>query len=662
MSDTPASPTEHPPAALPRGTRLGEFELRHVLGVGGFAIVYLAFDHQLEREVAVKEYMPTMLAGRTETLHVSLRSQGDAETFALGLKSFVNEARLLARFDLPSLVRVHRFWEGNGTAYMAMPVVRGQSAKAWRLASSTPPDEAWLRALLEPMLDTLAKLHAEAVYHRDIAPDNIQIDEDGRPVLLDLGAARRVIGDATQTLTAILKPAYAPIEQYAEVGALRQGAWTDLYALGATLHFLLLGRPPLPATARALHDELPPLAGQTLPGVSLRFLQVVDWMLSPRPQDRPQSVDMLRDALQGLVSPPDRVVPAQAAPVQWERTQHVSGRPASADLTPVTGAPAAVPASPPALAPPPAEPSANAADDGATVLRSAPAGAAMPTPPVTRHTEPALEPASAPAPAPRPSSAAAEPLTTPAAGPGRSRLPALAGVAASLVVLAAAGAWWSTDRTADAGLANPAALAPSAAPASGPVAAAGLLAQAGRPDTGPAADMAAGLPAAPSSMPPPAPSAGPQPSTAAAQEAPAKPADTLVSPPPAPVRAANGQPSTATRSGADNPPPRRTAAAPKNAPQAAVPPVATPPEGVSAALVQPPPEQTAPAPAVLAPPVVTPAPAAVVLQSPTERCGRRVLIALWNCIDRQCREPELRDHPECVKLREDRERNVRGRY
>jgi serine/threonine protein kinase len=159
MSDTPPHPAAHPDAALPRGTRLGEFELRHVLGVGGFAIVYLAFDHQLEREVAVKEYMPTLLAGRTETLHVSLRSKGDAETFAIGLKSFVNEARLLARFDLPALVRVHRFWEANGTAYMAMPVVRGQSAKAWRQAQTSPPDEAWLRALLEPMLDTLEKLH-----------------------------------------------------------------------------------------------------------------------------------------------------------------------------------------------------------------------------------------------------------------------------------------------------------------------------------------------------------------------------------------------------------------------------------------------------------------------------------------------------------------------
>lgn len=117
------------------------------------------------------------------------------------------------------------------------------------------PDEATLRALLDPLLGAIERLHAEGVYHRDIAPDNIVIEPDGRPVLLDFGAARRVISDKSQTLTAILKPAYAPIEQYAEAGSVKQGPWTDFYALGATLHYLLLKRPPPPATTRALQDE-----------------------------------------------------------------------------------------------------------------------------------------------------------------------------------------------------------------------------------------------------------------------------------------------------------------------------------------------------------------------------------------------------------------------
>jgi serine/threonine protein kinase len=159
MSPEASSHRANAPSALPPGTRLGEFELLSLLGVGGFGIVYLAFDHALEREVAVKEYMPASLAGRTETMNVSIRSQADAETFALGLKSFVNEARLLARFDHPSLLKVLRFWEGNGTAYMAMPVMRGRNVKDVRSDMGGPPDEAWLRGLLDPLLGAIERLH-----------------------------------------------------------------------------------------------------------------------------------------------------------------------------------------------------------------------------------------------------------------------------------------------------------------------------------------------------------------------------------------------------------------------------------------------------------------------------------------------------------------------
>ena len=316
----PARHRHDHPNALASGTRLGEFEVRGVLGIGGFGIVYLVFDHALEREVAVKEYMPASLVGRTETLRVSLRSQSDAESYALGLKSFVNEAKLLARFDHPSLLKVLRFWQANGTAYMAMPVLRGRTLKQIRQAMAGPPDEAWLRGVLMPLLGAMERLHGEGVYHRDIAPVNIQIEPDGRPVLMDFGAARRALGDKSQTLTAIVKPAYAPIEQYGEAGAVKQGPWTDLYALGATLHYLLLGRPPAPATARAVHDEASALTVLQLPGCSEAFLHAVDWMLSPRPTDRPQSVADLREVLEGRASAPARRT-VEPAPVHWERTR-----------------------------------------------------------------------------------------------------------------------------------------------------------------------------------------------------------------------------------------------------------------------------------------------------------------------------------------------------
>lgn len=342
------------PNALPPGTRLGEFELLSLLGVGGFGIVYLAMDHALEREVAIKEYMPATLAGRTETLHVSLRSHSDAETFALGLKSFVNEAKLLARFDHPSLLKVHRFWEANGTAYMAMPVLRGRTWKELRAEMAGPPEEAWLRRLLLALLGALETLHREGVYHRDIAPDNIQVEPDGRPVLMDFGAARRVLSDKSQALTAILKPAYAPIEQYGEAGSVKQGPWTDLYALGATVHHMLLGRPPAPATARTLEDEATALTVDNLPGYDPTFLRAVEWMLCPRPSDRPPSVAALRDVLEGRAAPPMArrydLMPTQP----WERTDVLANAPSGGVDVPVgtdampldARAPIAPPASP----------------------------------------------------------------------------------------------------------------------------------------------------------------------------------------------------------------------------------------------------------------------------------------------------------------------------
>lgn len=293
--------------ALRPGIRLDEFEIVRVLGVGGFGIVYLALDQVLLRQVAIKEYLPTALAARGRGNAVRPRTAALAETFKLGLESFYNEARMLASFDHPSLVKVHRFWKANGTAYMAMPYYAGKTLKQTRSEMTTTPDGAWLLALVEPLLGALEALHREGVYHRDIAPDNILLQPDGRPVLLDFGSARRVIGDHTQTLTAILKPNFAPVEQYADETAMRQGPWTDLYALGATVHFMLTGTPPTPAVMRAVRDAMPALARQgdeAFPGVHQPFLCAMDWTLALAPDDRPQSVAALRSALEGTTVPP----------------------------------------------------------------------------------------------------------------------------------------------------------------------------------------------------------------------------------------------------------------------------------------------------------------------------------------------------------------------
>ena len=289
-------------ATLPLGTWLGELEIVRVLAVGGFGIVYLARDHALDRDVAVKEFMPALLAERSRGLHVTIRSPSDVQAYAVSLRSFIDEAKLLARFSHPAVVKVYHFWEANGTGYMVMQYLHGPTLGDVRRSMSEPPTEAWLRSMVEPLLDALAMLHAEGVCHRDIAPDNVMVCAGGVPVLLDFGAARWLVGDRTQSLAAVLKPCYAPIEQYAEATATQQGPWTDLYALGALVMFLIDGQPPPPATARCLQDDMSALAPRRIRGVSTRFLAAMDWALAVRPEDRPRSVAALRDAMNGRIT------------------------------------------------------------------------------------------------------------------------------------------------------------------------------------------------------------------------------------------------------------------------------------------------------------------------------------------------------------------------
>jgi serine/threonine protein kinase len=285
------------PHALPVGSRIGEFEVHRLIGEGGFGIVYLCYDQALDRYVALKEYMPSSLATRQNaTLAIVVKSKHHEETFEAGLKSFINEARLLAQFDHPSLLKVYRFWQANGTAYMTMPYYEGPTLKQALAALSGPPDEALLRSWLLPMLDALEEIHRVNCYHRDIAPDNILLTHAG-PLLLDFGAARRVIGDMTQALTVVLKPGFAPIEQYGDAATMSQGAWTDLYALASVVYFAITGRPPMSAVDRVMDDRLEPLSHRVAGRYSHALLATVDIALSLRPQDRPQSVAAFRAML-----------------------------------------------------------------------------------------------------------------------------------------------------------------------------------------------------------------------------------------------------------------------------------------------------------------------------------------------------------------------------
>ncbi|MEO6918080.1 MAG: serine/threonine-protein kinase [Collimonas sp.] len=305
---------------LPKGTRLADFEIIGVIGEGGFGIVYFAFDRSLRRMVAIKEYMPGAFAGRGPDKKVIVRSQRHRETFTIGLKSFIKEARLLAQFDHPALIKVYRFWEQNNTAYMAMRYYEGRTLKSVVQNSPAQITEAWLKSMLKPMLEALAAMYRVQILHRDISPDNIMIQKSGEAVLLDFGAARQIIGDMTHSLTVILKPGYAPIEQYADDAMMKQGPWTDIYSLSAVIYFAIVKIAPPTSVARMIKDPIEILQSGQHAGFSKEFLAAIDKGLAVKPDERPQSIEEFRKLLDLELSVPmpmpdnDALPPAISGP------------------------------------------------------------------------------------------------------------------------------------------------------------------------------------------------------------------------------------------------------------------------------------------------------------------------------------------------------------
>ena len=305
--------------ALPAGHRFNEFEIKDVIGGGGFGIVYRAWDHLLERTIAIKEYMPASLAIRNDDLSLGLRSERFSKLFNAGLTSFIQEARLLARFNHPGLLHVLRFWEENGTAYMGTLWYSGMSLKAWQQQHRETINEEWIRQLLPPLFGAISTIHQAGYLHRDIALDNIQIQDNQLPVLLDFGSARKEIGNLSDETEIMLKPGYAPIEQYSEETDSDQGPWTDIYALGAVLHTLITGSPPPASVVRCIEDHYQPLAQRQPAGYSLSLLHAVDRALMMKPSDRPQSVDELATLISLPVSDVQQMVSAVNAVQEKEK-------------------------------------------------------------------------------------------------------------------------------------------------------------------------------------------------------------------------------------------------------------------------------------------------------------------------------------------------------
>ncbi|MBL8310052.1 MAG: protein kinase [Burkholderiales bacterium] len=352
-------------SALPVGARLGEFEITGVIGEGGFGIVYSARDSSLERIVAVKEYLPAAFAGRNSEGSVQVRSLEHNKTFNAGLSSFINEAKMLARFSHPGLVEVFRFWEANGTAYMAMRYYRGVTLREVLRTTPHVVSEQWLCETLDPVLLALQELHNERCYHRDVAPDNIMVLPNGRSVLMDFGAARRIIGGMTQALTTVLKPGYAPIEQYSDDGSMQQGAWTDIYAVGGVLYHAMTGKVPVQAISRMMTDPLKDVAAVTGGKFSPDLCAAVMKCLAVLPENRFQSIDELRTALGWVTTPVSSTVIMRTGYVPLEQRDAASAAVATA-------------AGKAAPAPPPTNAATAVAAKGAATASAAIANGASP--------------------------------------------------------------------------------------------------------------------------------------------------------------------------------------------------------------------------------------------------------------------------------------------
>lgn len=281
---------------LPAGTRLRNYELLSVLGHGGFGITYYAKDTTLGREVAVKEYLPTTLALRENGTTVVPRSTQLAEDFIWGRERFLEEARILATLEgAPAVVRVYDFLEANGTAYMIMGLARGDTLEQ-RLKRDGKLSPAITQRMLDRLLDGLEAVHRTGFLHRDVKPANVILDANNNPTLIDFGASRSSMADRTAAMTAIFTPRYAAAEQLTSD---KQGPWTDIYGLSATLYHAITGKPPPSSLERALNDAYEPLSKISPDGYPPSLLEGIDLGLTVRAKDRPQSIAEWRDILSG---------------------------------------------------------------------------------------------------------------------------------------------------------------------------------------------------------------------------------------------------------------------------------------------------------------------------------------------------------------------------
>jgi serine/threonine protein kinase len=286
--------------ALTIGSELQEYRIEGVLGVGGFGITYLAIDKHLDKKVVIKEFLPNDIAVRQNSDTVVAKSHSDKDNFEWGMSRFLQEAKTLAKFNHPNIVKINRFFQANNTAYFVMDYEEGKDLQEYIGNNNKIFSEEEIYNIIMPILDGLREVHSHDFLHRDIKPGNIFIRKNGSPMLIDFGASRFAMGAKSKSLSVVLTEGYAPKEQYSSTS--KQGPYTDIYAIGAVMYKMATGKTPVEASARvdATSDDEPDpyikLQDQNIP-YSDNFKKAVDSALELSAKNRPQSVRELQDIL-----------------------------------------------------------------------------------------------------------------------------------------------------------------------------------------------------------------------------------------------------------------------------------------------------------------------------------------------------------------------------
>lgn len=289
--------------ALKVGNKLNEFEIKRILGNGGFGITYLAYDTKLQCEVVIKEYFPTDLAVRVEGSTVSPYSEDVGKYYQKGMERFLKEAQILAKFNHPNVVKVKQFFQKNSTAYFVMDYEVGEDLESYIAKKGIVLEEEELLDIIIPILDGLREIHQQGVYHRDIKPSNIYLRRNGTPMLIDFGASKQIESKGSSKVSSFnpQTPGYAAPEQETSSSSLI-GAHTDIYALGATLYKCITNVLPVSAQERSLarsqldHDPYESIHSKVKEGsYSKDLLDAIDKAMEFKIKDRPQSIKVFQD-------------------------------------------------------------------------------------------------------------------------------------------------------------------------------------------------------------------------------------------------------------------------------------------------------------------------------------------------------------------------------